>query len=141
VTQDTVTLSDARGVLQSISLSQADRIEMSRGMVGHPNVGGAIGLGLGLLGGGLIGSSTFSGPGDAPFECSGSFYCDQPTRAGSALKGALLGALIGAGVGAFIGNDIKTDRWTTISASSLEPTASVRPRLNGGVVVSVAVRF
>jgi hypothetical protein len=141
VTKDTLTLRDERGVLQAISLADAGRIEMSRGKVGHPNAGAAVGLGVGALAGGVYGSITFSDPGDAPLECAGSFYCDQPTRGGRTLRNAFVGALIGAGVGALIGNDVKTDRWTTISASSFQPTASVRPTSNGGAVVNVALRF
>jgi hypothetical protein len=141
VTKDTLTLRDARGVLQAISLADADRIEMSRRKVGHARTGAVVGIGVGAFAGGLYGSLTFSDPGYAPFECSGAFLCDQPTRGGRTLGSALLGALIGAGVGALIGNDVKTDRWTTISTSSFQPTASVRPASNGGAVVNVALRL
>ena len=141
VTQDTLLLRDAHGVTTTISLADAETIEISRRKVGHPNLGAAIGIGVGLLAGGIVGSATWSEPGDAPFECSGSFLCDRPTRAGRVLGGALLGGLVGAGIGALVGNNIKTDRWTTISAASLKPTASVRPTLNGGAVMSVAFRF
>ena len=138
VTHDSLTLLDARGVTQMISLADAGRIEMSGKKVGHPNIGAAIGMGAGLIAGGMVGSLTFSEPTNP--DCA-EFICDSPTRAGAVTSGALLGALIGAALGALIGNDIKTDRWTTISASSLEATASVRPTSIRGAVVSLAVRF
>ena len=124
-----------------ISLADAGRIEMSGKKVGHPNIGAAIGIGAGLIAGGMVGSDSFSDITNPTPDCPGSFYCGQLTRAGATTSGALLGALIGAALGALIGNDVKTDRWTTISASSLEATASVRPMSNRGAVVSLAVRF
>ena len=141
VTHDSLTLIDRRGVTQMISLADAGQIEMSRKKVGHPNIGAAIGIGAGFIAGGMIGSLTFSESTNPTPDCAGSFYCDQPTRVGATASGALLGALIGAGVGALIGNDIRTDRWSTISASSLEATASLRPTSIRGAAVSLAVRF
>ena len=140
-TTDTLTLSDARGVLRSISVADAGRIELSLGKAGHPKIGAAVGIGLGALAGGILGSATSSDSGNSPLECAGAFYCDRPTRAGRTLGGASLGALIGAGVGTLIGKGIKTDRWITIGASSFQPTASVRPTSNVGAVVSLALRF
>ena len=141
VTKDTLTLRDERGVLQPISLADVGRVELSRKRVGHPNLGGGLGLGVGAVVGGVIGSLTFSDPGPAPLECAGSFLCDQPTRLGHTLGGATYGGLIGGALGALIGSNVKTDRWTTISTSSLEPMASVRPTSNGGAVVTFAFRF
>ena len=141
VTHDSLTLRDEQGVTQTISLADAGRIEMSRGKVGHPNRGAAIGIGAGLIAGAMIGSLTFSESEDLTPDCAGAFLCSRPTRGLRALKGASLGILIGATMGALIGQNAKTDRWTTISASSLEATASVRPTSNRGTMLSLAVRF
>lgn len=141
VTNDTLTLRDARGLTKTISLADARRIDLSRGQIGHPGIGAAIGAGVGLLVGGVIGSVMFSEPADVPLECAESFFCSRPTRAGHTVGGALLGGLVGGVAGVFVGKSVKTDRWTAINASSLKPTASVRPQLNGGAVASVALRF
>lgn len=115
---------DDRSMATAVSLATVDRLQVSRGRHSRWVTGAAIGLGVGVAAGVLIGLTTSSeddwlfGPG------------------ASAFLGAVLFGPIGAVTGGIVGLVVRTERWETVPLDRAAPGVARGSHLDIGMSVA-----